>query len=161
MYTSLLVAVLCLKVSQSHIIYVIPESQCPKDGSVCQTLDWYNQHSNGSFMASNTEVRFLEGIHKLTTSIAKVKNLYNVTITGFRKFSGLHKNIEGLQQPIISTIDCTAASGSPGLAFNLSEIHLNNISFESVVQRFLCVVNSALKLYHFNMGAISNCTVLW
>ena len=152
MSTSLLVAVLCLKVSQSHIIYVIPESHCPKDGSVCQTLDWYNQHSNGSFMANNTEVRFLEGIHKLTTSIAKVKNLYNVTVTGFRKSSRLHKNIEGLQQPTISTIDCTAVSDSSGLVFvNSNEIHLNNISFESCGTKIpLCgeLCTAALSFQH-------------
>ena len=82
-------------------------------------------------MANNTEVRFLEGVHKLTTFIAEVKSVYNVNITGFRNSSSLHKNVESGQHPI-SIIDCTEASGSSGLAFvNSSKVHLNNIAFES------------------------------
>ena len=83
-WSSLLVVAVSLQIAQGHIIYVTPESQCPRDGSECRTLDWYNRHFNGSFMTNDIEVRLLEGVHKLTTPIAKVKNLYNVTITGFR-----------------------------------------------------------------------------
>ena len=129
----LVVVTVSLQISQGHIIYVTPgpESECPRDGSECQTLDWYNQNSNGSFMTNNTEVRFLEGVHKLTTSIAKVKNLYNVTITGFRSSSSLHKNgNEGIKQPN-SIIDCRASTPSGFVFVNSSEIYLKNIGFES------------------------------
>ena len=86
-------------------------------------------------MTNNTEVRFLEGVHKLTTSIAKIKNLYNVTITGFRNPSSLHKNgNEGIKQPI-SIIDCRASTPS-GFAFvNSSKIYLKNLGFESCGER--------------------------
>ena len=131
--TFLLVVAVSFQISQGHIIYVTPgpESECPRDGSDCRTLDWYNQNSNGFFMKNNTEVRFLEGVHKLTTSIAKVKNLYNVTITGFRSSSSLHKNIsEGIQQPI-SIIDCKSSIPSGFVFINSSKLHLKNIGLES------------------------------
>ncbi len=89
-------------------------------------------------MSNNTEVRFLEGVHRLTTSIAKIENLYNLTITGFRNSSSLHKNDnEGMKQPI-SIIDCRAFSS--GFAFiNSSEIHIKNLGFESCGERIpLC-----------------------
>ena len=132
-YTFLFVVAISFQISQGHIIYVTPgpESECPRDGSDCQTLDWYNQNSDGSFMTNNTEVRFLEGVHKLTTSIAKVKNLYNVTITGFRSSSSLHKNIsEGTKQPI-SIINCKASTPSGFVFINSSKLHLHNIGLES------------------------------
>jgi hypothetical protein len=101
-YTFVFVVAFGLHTSHGRIIYVTPEaeSECPRDrdGSDCQTLDWYNRHSNGSFMTNNTEVRFLEGVHRLNTYIATVKNLYNLTITGFRNSSSLHKN-GGQKQP--------------------------------------------------------------
>ena len=125
-WTSLFVVAFSLQVSQNHVIYVTPESQCARDGSECQTIDWYNLNSSGSFMTNNSEVRFLEGVHKLTTPIAKVKNLYNVTITGFRKYSSL---LEGIQQSINSIIDCKVSSGF--VFVNSSEIHLKNLGFES------------------------------
>ena len=82
-------------------------------------------------MINNTEVRFLEGVHNLTTSIAKVKNLYNVTITGFRSSSSLHKNgNEGIKQPI-SVINCKASTPSGFVFINSSKLHLNNIGLES------------------------------
>ena len=82
-------------------------------------------------MTNNTEVRFLEGVHKLTTSIAKVKNLYNVTITGFRSSSSLHKTVsEGLQQPI-SIIDCKTSVPSGFVFINSSKLLLKNIGLES------------------------------
>ena len=81
-------------------------------------------------MTSNTEVRFLEGVHKLTTSIVK-NNLYNVTITGFRSSSSLHKNDnEGTKQPI-SVINCNASTPSGFVFINSSKLHLNNIGLES------------------------------
>ena len=126
-----------LQSSQGHIIYVIPDPEsecaCPKDGSECRTLDWYNHNSTDSesFMTSNTEVRFLEGVHKLTTSIAIVKNRYNVTITGFRNSSCLHKNgNDGTKQPI-SVINCNASTPSGFVFINSSKLHLNNIGLES------------------------------
>ena len=133
--TFLLVVAVSLQISQGNIIYVTrgPESECPRDGSDCRTLDWYNQNSTESFITNNTEVRFLEGVHKLTTSIAKVKNLYNVTITGFRSSSSLHKNgNEGTKQPI-SVIDCSTPSGF--VFVNSSEIYLMHLDFESCGER--------------------------
>ena len=131
-WSSLLVVAVSLQIAQGRIIYVTPESsQCLylRDGSECQTLNWYNQHPNESFMTNNTEVRFLEGVHNLT-HIATVNNLYNVTITGFRNGSSKN-NIEGMKQPI-SIIDCSVASNSSGFVFiNSNEVHLNNIGFEN------------------------------
>ena len=135
--TFLLVVAVNLQISQGRIIYVTPgpESECPRDGSECQTLDWYNQNSNGSFMTNNTKVRFLEGVHKLTTSIAKIKNLYNVTLTGFRNSSSLHKNgNERTKQPI-SIIDCKASTPSGFVFVNSSKIYLMNLGFESCGER--------------------------
>jgi hypothetical protein len=78
-------------------------------------------------MTNNTEVRFLEGVHRLNTSIAKVENIYNLTITGFRTNSSLHN--EGMKQPF-SIIDCRVFSS--GFVFvNSNEIRLSNIGFES------------------------------
>ena len=67
--------VLCM--AQSHIIEIVPESQCQKGESSCRTLDWYNQNSYGAFMTSNMVVKFLKGNHILSTSITEVRNCRN------------------------------------------------------------------------------------
>ena len=143
-----------LQVSQSHIIYVIPKSECPQDGSTCQTLDWYNQHSNGSFITSNTEVRFLEGVHTLSTSIAKVENAYNVTITGFRNASSSRNYVEGIQRPI-SVIKCGTVSISSGFVFlNSSKIHLKDLGFESCGAKIpLCSETHSAAALSFQHGS--------
>ena len=73
-----------LQVVENRVVYVRRgnTSLCPNNVSQCQTLDWYSQNSNGSFMTDNTEVRFLEGEHLLSTSIGKQINCHNLTIIG-------------------------------------------------------------------------------
>ena len=102
--------ILSCQLVQTLIIYMTPgdTALCPKDSSPCHTLDWYNENSNGSFISSNTEVRFLNGTHRLSTPIAHIINCYNLTIAGFGSSSSQDQsqNFDGKVQPV-SEIDCT------------------------------------------------------
>ena len=115
---------LSVQVAWSNIIEVIPESQCQNGGHLpCRTLDWYNQNTNGSFMRSNTEVRFLKGIHTLNTFIAEVRDCSNLTIIGMG-----HVSYSVDVTPLPSTwINCRTPFSSGFVFLNSSGIHLRKI----------------------------------
>ena len=96
-----------LQVVENRVVYVRPgnTSLCPNNVSQCQTLDWYSQNSNGSFMTDNTVVRFLESEHLLSTSIGKHINYHNLTIIGVGTPS---HDVNGTPSPT-SWINCTVA----------------------------------------------------
>ena len=129
--TCVFFASFCRLQAQSRLIYVTPgdKSLCPKDASTCQTLNWYNQNSNGSFMTNNTEVRFLSGTHVLNTTVAVINNCYNLTITGFENTNTSHDNKRKVRP--VSLIDCKALVASGFKFTNSREILIKNIGLES------------------------------
>ena len=117
-------------IAQGKIIYVTPgdESLCPDDVSPCKTLNWYNQNSaNSSFMTNNTEVRFLNGVHILNSTVSQIINCYNLTIVGFQTFSSFSKN----KPQTHTVIECNASLSLSFMFINSREIHIMNIGFDS------------------------------
>lgn len=145
--------------SESHIHYVTSnDTQCPPEVpiSLCNTLDWYSQHRDISFI-SNTTMVFLEGIHFLNAFI-EVSTCNNFTMIG-REDALSDVSRTGLPQPR-SQIICSAAS-KHGLSFiNSSKIHIVNLALNAcsgmvtlkhnfkafVALAFVQVIN--LTLYH-------------
>ena len=103
-------------------------SQCPFDIQITvrQTLDWYSEHFNASFISKfNTKMLFEEGRHKLKNTIT-IDNGHNFIMIG--NGSVEHSN-NGLPQPT-SQIYCDKAS-SAGLFFsNSSNISIKNLELK-------------------------------
>ena len=152
----LVLIVFGLHVVQSNIIYVTPDKEtlCPRNTSQCHTLDWYIQNSNGTFITDNTEVRFLKGMHILSTSII-IQNGHNISIVGV---GDAKSNGNGIPHPT-STIGCRAVTPILNIGFvflNSYEIHFKNLGFEScgaVVP--ICNSNTSAALFFQQGGNIS------
>ena len=128
-YSSLILVVFGLQGVRcaSQVIYVTPgdESLCPNNASQCHTLGWYVRNTNGSFIVNNTEVRFLEGMHTLNTSI-RIENYHNITIVGVGSTTQT-RDIKGVPKPS-SWIHCN--SENSGFVFLKSnEINITNLGF--------------------------------
>ena len=137
--TIMLCMLMFSQLAQSHIIEIIPKSQCQKGELQCRTLDWYNQNSNGPFMTSNTEVRFLKGTHILSTSFMEVRNCRNLTIIGMGQVS--YDVVDGMPQPT-AWINCTGSISSGIVFFNSTDIHLENIGLGSCGKTILSSCNN-------------------
>ena len=133
----------------SATVEIIPESQCQKGKSPRRTLDWYNQNSNGSFMTCNTEVKFLKGVHTLSTSIAKVRDCRNLTIVGMGQVS---YSVDGIPQPT-TWINCTASFSSGFVFLNSTDIHLRNIGLGSCGRNTSICGNECNAALAFQQGS--------
>ena len=92
----------------------------------CQTLDWYSQHVNTSFVSDTTMV-FLEGHHVLNSFI-EVDNCDNFTMTGPQ--SSVLYDAQGLPLPA-SWINCSGSSETGIIFTNSSDIQIYNLGFSS------------------------------
>ena len=122
------------------------ESLCPNNASQCHTLGWYVRNTNGSFIVNNTEVRFLEGMHTLNTSI-RIENYHNVTIVGVGSMTQT-RDIKGVPQPS-SWIHCN--SENSGFVFLKSnEINITNFGFHycGTLAKLCSKIVSAALFFH-------------
>lgn len=126
---SLMIAVFGLQVVQSNIIYVTPDKEvlCPRNGSQCHTLDWYIQYFNGSFITDNTEVRFLKGVHILSTSVV-IQNGHSISIVGV---GGAKSSDNGIPHPT-SRIRCRAVTSTNTLNSGFVFLNSYGIRFENI-----------------------------
>ncbi len=106
----LILLVFCSKASShttknlQHILYVKSSNkpQCPADVQFteCQTLDWYGENFNASFL-SNAKMLFEDGEHKLKKTIA-IDNCHNFVMTENGSAGTFN---DGLPQPT-TTVHC-------------------------------------------------------
>ena len=129
LFTFVLFMVLQIVVCQNHL-YVRAKDQkvCPGDipPDRCQTLNWYSQHVNTSFVSDTTMV-FLEGHHVLNSFI-EVDNCNNFTMTGPQ--SSVLYDAQGLPLPA-SWINCSGSSETGIIFINSSDIQIYNLGFSS------------------------------
>ena len=115
--------------SQQQILYVkvSTDHPCPKNCQIveCQTLDWYANNSNYSFM-SNKQMLFQDGVH-LLQKFVEVSDCTNFTMIG--NGSALRSS-DGYSQPT-SIVNCSRETNS-GLFFSYSSnIHISNLELRS------------------------------
>ena len=113
--------------SQQQILYVkvSVDHPCPNNSQIveCQTLDWYANKSNCSFM-SNKRMIFQDGVH-LLQKFVNVSQCVNFTMTG--NGSALRTS-DGYSQPT-SIVNCSKETSS-GLFFSYySNIRICNLEF--------------------------------
>ena len=118
-----------LQLGHGNVIYVTPgdESLCPDDPAAeCYTLEWY-AHSNESLIRDNIEMRFLQGVHSLSTSIA-IEHGRNITISGVESTESSNSN--SIPHPR-SWVICNNVISSGFVFFNSTDIHINSLGFDS------------------------------
>ena len=120
--------------SQQQILYVkvSVDHPCPNNSQIveCQTLDWYANKSNCSFM-SNKQMLFQDGVH-LLQKFANFSECMNFTMTG--NGSALRTS-DGYFQPK-SAVYCSKETSS-GLFFSYSSnIHICNLEFRYCSGRY-------------------------
>ena len=115
--------------SQQQILFVkvSTDHPCPNNSLIaeCQTLDWYANKSNCSFM-SNKQMLFEGGFHLLRKFIT-VSGCVNFTMTGN---GTVLRSSDGYSKPT-SIINCSRETNS-GLFFSYgSNIHIRNLELRS------------------------------
>ena len=115
--------------SQQQILFVkvSADHPCPNNRQIveCQTLDWYANKSNCSFM-SNKQMLFEDGVHLLQKFIT-VSGCMNFVMTGN---GTVLRSSDGYSRPT-STINCSRETNS-GLFFSYgSNIHIRNLELRS------------------------------
>ena len=128
LFTFVFFAVLQIAVCRNRLyVRARDQNECPGDipPDHCQTLDWYSQHVNTSFVSDTTMV-FLKGHHVLNSFI-EVNKCNNFTMTGPE--SSVY-DTQGLPLPV-SWINCNGSFETGIIFTNSSDIQIYNLGFSS------------------------------